>query len=315
VPAKHAFAYTGHLTDGKVLTPHAPAARLRAGRAWGRGVAAFHQADPENLTTTVRYAIALTELNASLDEDAAAMRSHGFYDEAEHHDMPRPARRHPLALRADHGAAQITDPEFRLELPIPSRSGRGLSNRYAFEGYLDGIADRRRALWPVEYKLRDTPQRLRAGRGHAADPPVRVGDGAAARDPGRGRHRRRAAERRPEAGPLGEGEAQGRGRRRAGVPSDAKDQLTTSASYVEACLEAGRPDINQETVAALDARKLAEAPPGAVDAPSEIEEAGRELVSRRSTSRSSTRRAASGAQPGAVAVPVLPVQADLQRPD
>lgn len=274
--AKHAFGYTGHLTGGKVLKPHAPAARLRAGSAWGKGVAAFHMADQAE-SLTVRYMIGLRAVYASLDADAAAMRSHdkptdadldgdeerglqlAVYDPIEHHDM---AIRIGDALWQYASTAEpltITDAEFRLDLPIPSRTGLRLSNRYSFEGYLDGLAVLDGRLWLVEYKFRDS---LSHFEDVANEPQYRRYVWAAERQlgvpiagilvderlsfapkPARWVKAKRKGE---GVGPLDE---KGYGR----TASHAKDQLTTEALYREVCEESGEP-VNEETAAALRAR-------------------------------------------------------------
>lgn len=273
--ARHAFAYTGHLTDGATLRPHSPAARLRAGRAWGRGVAAFHMADPK-ASLQARYMTGLREATASLDEDAAAMRSHGFYDATEHHDM---AIRIADVLWDYVSATEpliISDPEFELRLPIPSRTGRGLSNRYLFEGHLDGLAEIHGRLFVVEYKLRDTLSDYRTlarGRQYrryvwATERQLGVRLAGIVVD------ERLSIAPKParwvKAKRKGEG-IDGR------VPSHAKDQLTTSALYLEACAEASV-DPEPETIAALDARKWQQRHP-ILFTRAEIDEAGRELVS------------------------------------
>jgi hypothetical protein len=151
--AKWDFSYGGRLA-GDALRTRTPHVRLREGRAWGRGVAALHQADP-TLSLHARYAIALTDLQASLEDDAAGMREHGVYNQAEHHDMALRLSDVLWHYAATAAALTITDPERELELPIPSRSGRGVSNRYVFHGFLDGLAPIDGRVWLVEYKLRD----------------------------------------------------------------------------------------------------------------------------------------------------------------
>lgn len=281
-PAKHAFGYTGHLTGGQVLTPHTPALRLRAGRAWGRGVAAYHQAD-ENLTRTIRFGLGLIALNEALDEDADRMREHGVHSEHEHHDLALKLADVLWHYATTAEPLKITDPEFRLELPIPSRTGRGVSNRYVFEGYLDGIATMDGRLWLAEYKFRDS---LSDYEDIARDRQTRRYVWAAERQLGVAIAGVIVDERLSEppkparwvkAKRKGEGlppyDEKGRGR----LPSEAVDQLTTSALYVEACLEADV-DINAATVAALDARHWQKRH-RVIFRRSEIEEAGRELVS------------------------------------
>lgn len=269
--------YGGHvaLTGGVVLKPHAPAARLRAGSAWGKGVAAFHRADPD-APLIVRYAIALTAVNASLDEDATAMREHGFYDETEHHDMAVRLGDVLWHYVTTTEPLEIHSPEFMLELPIPSRSGRGVSNRYSFHGYLDGLVLDEGRLWLAEYKFRD---KLTEYRQLVRSRQLRRYVWAAERQLGvqiagvisdeRVSFAPKPA-RWVKAKRKGEG-IDGR------VPSHAVDQLTTEDLYREACLEAGV-DADANTAAALGSRSW-QSRQRIPFRRSEIEEAGRELVS------------------------------------
>lgn len=269
--ARWDFSYGGRLA-GDALTAKTPHVRLREGRAWGRGVAAFHQADPA-LSVQQRYGLALADLHASLDEDAAQMREHGVYLEAEHHDM---------ALRlADvlwHYAATaeplaITDPEFELEVPIPSRSGRGVSNRYVFHGFLDGLASLDGRTWLVEYKLRD---RLTDFAQVVLARQYRRYAWAAERQLGIQIAGVLVDERLNEA-PKPARWVKGKKKTDPPmVPSHAKDQLTTPELYRAICEEAGV-DADPETVTALGQRRWQARHP-VVFRRSEIVEAGRELV-------------------------------------
>lgn len=273
--ASHAFAYTGHLTGGHVLKPHSTPARLRQGRAWGRGVAAFHQANPE-LGLTLRYGLGLLDLNASLDEDASQMREHGVYSEAEHHDMAVRLADILWDYATGTEPLQISDPEFELILPVPSRSGRGVSNRYAFQAYLDGLAVQEGRLWLVEYKLRDALSdyedvvNARQYRRYAwaAERALNVAIAGVIVD------ERLSVAPKPVVWVNAKKKGQGVDGK---VPSTRKDALTTSALYIEACLEADV-DIDPDVVAALDARHWQKRH-RVIFKRSEIEEAGRELVS------------------------------------
>ena len=320
--AKHAFAYTGHLTDGTTLRPRAAHARLREGRAWGRAVAELHAAvdggsavtpvanptaDPSpatlwpcdaapgwgetpphpansspacGRTPTVdsmnRLGRALRAMWEAFDEDVAELRAAGVYNVHEHADME--AR---LAALLAHYAytsepLDIFGAETELRVPLPSRTGRRASSRYVFTGYLDGLADVDGLLYIVEYKLR--------GRLSTFEQAVR------------GRQYRRyawAAERaldRRVAGvilderlnetpkPARWVKAKRKGEGVDGMtPSHAKDQLCTAEDYIAACAEADVQPV-PETITHLEQRRW-QVRHTLTFRRSEIEEAGRELVS------------------------------------
>jgi hypothetical protein len=269
--ARWDFSYGGRLA-GDALTAKAPHVRLREGRAWGRGVAAFHQTEPA-LSLHARYAIALHDLHQSLDEDAEHMREHGVYDQAEHHNM---ALRLADILWQYAGTAeplQITDPEFELEVPIPSRSGRGVSNRYVFHGFLDGLAVLDGRLFIAEYKLRD---RLTDFEQVVRNRQYRRYAWAAERALGVAIAGVIVDERLNEA-PKPPRWVKGKKKSDPPmVPSHAKDQLTTPELYRAVCEEAGV-TVDDDTFAALGQRRW-QARHTVVFRRSEIEEAGSELV-------------------------------------
>jgi hypothetical protein len=147
---RHAFAYTGQLTDGEALKSKTTAPILREGRAWGAAAAAFHSHDPD---VALEHAKAAMEIRLSLD--AADQQAMGTYDAAEHTELAERL----LAILDDYAAhteqLQITRLEDKLEVAIPSRTGKRPSNRYWFEGYVDGVhTDSDGRDWIVEFKLR-----------------------------------------------------------------------------------------------------------------------------------------------------------------
>jgi hypothetical protein len=295
------FSYGGHLA-GTALRRKEAHVRLREGRAWGRAVAALHgavesasgEADPvDGPARTQRvseghgapgtsaptqglqaYVRGLRALNEAIDEDADTLREHGLYIETEHHDM---------AIRLGHLLAhysltsaplQVHSPELELRVPLPSRTGKSISNRYVFHGYIDGLTEIDGRLWIVEYKLR--------GRLTSFEDIVR------SRQP---RRYAWAAEQqldRPVAGvivderlnevPKAARWVKGKKKTDAPlVPSHAKDQMTTRELYEAACAEAGV-DVDSETAVVLGQRHWQNRHM-ILFRRSEIEEAGRELVS------------------------------------
>ena len=262
--AKHAFSYTGHLTDGDTLKPKTTAPQLRDGRAWGRGVAAYH----ENCLRVDGDVLGHAEIERSLREDAQEQREAGVYDGEAHHDAQ--VLLHGLL---DHHIATteplpITRPEHELNVSIPSRNGGRASTVYRFQAFLDGLhEDADGCLWVVEYKLRGrlTPlqqlyrdRQIRryawaAGQALDIDPVGVITD-----------ERLKEAPKPPRV-------------LKSGKPSHAKDQLCTAEDYAQMCRDLGE-EPDTVTFDALNARQwqqreLIRFHPG------ELEEVGRELVS------------------------------------
>jgi hypothetical protein len=147
---KHAFSYTGQITGGMALKPKAIAPPLREGKAWGAGVAAWHaNQDGE----PVEHALAAIE--ASLSLDAATQKENGTFDAEEY----EAAEVHMRALLADYISEaeplSLTRLEHELKVPIPSRTGKQISNRYRLQAFLDGVhTDEEGRDWIYEAKLR-----------------------------------------------------------------------------------------------------------------------------------------------------------------
>jgi hypothetical protein len=153
---RHAFSYTGLLTDGDALTPKSVAPKLRAGRAWGRAVAAWH----ENHGPQAQEH-AITAMAEALSLDEAEQREHGVFDQDEFDTL----NRHLCDLLADYMATAepipLSRPEHELQVPIPSRTGVRNSTVYQLLCYLDGIhVDAEGRDWIVEFKLRGQLQPL-----------------------------------------------------------------------------------------------------------------------------------------------------------
>lgn len=144
--AKHAFAYTGHLTGGNALKSKTTHILLRQGRAWGAAAAAFHAEGPENARVALQIHLSL---------DAADQQAAGIYVEAEHTEIEA----HLTGLLDDYMRVVDRLPIDRLEHEIqvaaPARTGRRASTRYRFQGFFDGVhTDAQGRVWIVEFKLR-----------------------------------------------------------------------------------------------------------------------------------------------------------------
>jgi CRISPR/Cas system-associated exonuclease Cas4 (RecB family) len=148
------FNYGGYLA-GDCLKPRAVPTRLQEGSAWGAGVAAFHAATEDKVDAGI-MAIA-----KSLDDEAEKLKRKGVYDAVAHSQIA-----HKLRSLLEQYAEEEETRDVPLEglgrleeellVPLPSRSGKGDSNRYFLQVFFDGVledADGR--IWLVEFKLRE----------------------------------------------------------------------------------------------------------------------------------------------------------------
>lgn len=143
--AKHAYSYTGALTNGDALKAKRVHVNLREGRAWGAGIAAWHYTGDKSA--------AHAAMARSLAADAEELTAAGFYDAQEHH-----ATKNKLAAILEHeigmsGRLDMVAMEEHLRVAVRSEGGRR-SPRYDFEGYLDGVVEEHGRVWIWEAKLR-----------------------------------------------------------------------------------------------------------------------------------------------------------------
>lgn len=259
---RHDFAYAGHVLGGHTLKKRNPAIVLRRGRAWGRAVAAWHETGDE--------AAAYLALSAALEDDAREQKDAGVYGDGEQHAELLAQ----LTVLLQHYMATaerlpLTDAELELRVALPSRTGLRMSNRYAFQGFVDGLTRdfRLPGLWLVEFKLRD---QLMSFDAVAASRQIRWYAWAAERQFGetvQGVIVDERLSKPPKPARI----------LQSGKPSHAKDQLCTVETYVAACSYYGEP-VNEETRESLAAREWQKRHPVMLRR-SEIDEAGRELVS------------------------------------
>lgn len=265
--AKHAFAYTGHLTDGSTLKQKELAPILGDGRAWGAAVAAWHRASGGMFPLWEAH----EALRASLKADEAEMADRGFPVDVGR----RVEAENRLGAMLDHYSVtaeplpNLTRLEGEIVVPLPSRSGSGRSStRYRFQCFLDGYTAQDGQQWIVEFKL----------RGRLTEPALLE------------------RQRQPPWYAWSLGRVQG-GHRPTGVivderlnavpnepkinkngkPSHDKAQVITSQSYVEACLERDEQP-KMEVVASLDQRAWQQRFPLMLSQ-AELDTAGLELVS------------------------------------
>lgn len=141
--AKHAFGYTGALSGGKCLEPLVPHLNLRRGRAWGAGVAHWHEHG--------EFAPASLAMLAALDDDVQAMQQAGVWTEelaAEHYALYESL----ASILSDYAATAerltFDSPERELRVDIGDTG-------FGFLGFLDGLhTDADGRVWLVEFKLR-----------------------------------------------------------------------------------------------------------------------------------------------------------------
>jgi CRISPR/Cas system-associated exonuclease Cas4 (RecB family) len=258
---RHDFSYAGHILGGQTLKKRNPAITLRRGRAWGRAVATWHETGNE--------AQAQLALTVALDEDAQEQRDAGTYLESEHRellaDLTSVLQHHVQTAER----VPLTDAEIELRVSLPSRTGKRASNRYAFQGYLDGLTREYRlpGLFLVEFKLR---KQLSSLEQVAASRQIRWYAWAAERqfdEPVQGVIVIERLNASPKPVRI----------LKNGKPSHDKTQMTTAERYVAACEEHDEP-VNDETANALRSRDWQRVHPVLLRR-SEIDEAGQELVS------------------------------------
>jgi hypothetical protein len=245
------------------------AAILRDGRAWGAGVAAFHQAT-DNLLAMWD---GLEAMRVSVDEDLAFMAEAGVLTDEALEQRGATLQRLEMLLR--HYAqlaeplANLTRLEDEIVVPIPSRTGSGRgSTKYQYGAKIDGFTvDHNDDEWLVEFKLRGrlhprwVIELLRQYRWYAW---------ARQRESGRRvvgilvDERWNEVPRPPKV-------------LKNGAVSSDQRQITTVPLYLEACRERGQ-DPDPEFVMTLGQRIWQQRVP-VMFRPGELEEAGRELVS------------------------------------
>lgn len=263
--ARHAFAYTGHLSGGDTLKRKELAPILSAGRAWGAAVAAWHQ-NAHLLTGPWEAHVALI---TSLDADELEMIERGYQPDP----LARVETQDRLAACLDHYIA-ITDPlpslsrlEDSIIAGVPSRTGRRASTRYKFLALIDGFTYIDGNPWIVEFKFRTslTPGKhiamSRQIRRYAwafrqvkgVDPVGVIVDETLNRPPGQ-----------PKV-------------LKNGKTSHDKAQFITPEAYIESCQETGVEPVDT-TVEALRQREWHKRFP-VMFRDGELDEAGLELVS------------------------------------
>jgi len=149
--ARHAFRYTGQLTNGHALRPKVVTPRMQAGKAWGVAVALWHE--------TGELAVA----EAALEEELAAQLRHleglgalipdEFVERAK---TLRAALDDYLAHTARLPGFQGRETELDVWCPAITQAD-GESNRYRFQAFVDGLCrDQHNRTWIVEFKWRST---------------------------------------------------------------------------------------------------------------------------------------------------------------
>jgi hypothetical protein len=264
--AQHDFAYGDQLA-GSSLKPKAVAPLLSGGKAWGAAVAAFH--------STLSGSAAIDALKAALEEDADRQREFGVHDPDHHEELLMRLLR-ILAHYIDTTEPWKADEyvEHKLVVPIPSRSGKGVSSRYKLLSYVDATRQIDGRPWLVEFKLRS---QLTSVEFIQLSRQIRLYAWAWWQATGTKPAGVEVHERLNEP-PHPPRMVQGRKKSDAAyVPSHAKNQLCTPDAYIAACQEHGV-DWQPETAEALRSRRWHQVVP-IIFRDGELEEAGREMVS------------------------------------
>lgn len=261
--ARWDLRYGGRLA-GDALKPLLRAPILREGSAWGAAVAAWH-AQPEQLSVAPYLALAQT-----IREDVAVIQEAGLpFDLADSIEM-----QDRLTAMFDHYVAivpklaNLTRLEGEVDVPLPSRSSARASNRYRYVAFFDGLTtDVNGHRWIVEFKLRGqlTPvhllQIMPQHRWYAWAWQQESGEQIA------GVLIDERLNDVPEEPQL----------LKSGKVSQAAAQRTTPELYAAACERTGTP-VKPELVELFGRRVWGQVVP-LLFRPSELEEAGRELVS------------------------------------
>jgi hypothetical protein len=263
--ARWDFRYGGRLA-GSTLKRRELVPMLSGGRAWGAGVAAWHQGQGTLLASWAAHAA----LKASLDRDAAEMAERGFKPSLE----ARVDLEGELSAMLDHYMSTaepiygLSRLEAEMIVALPSRSGKRSSTLYRFQCFLDGFTDENGMEQLVEFKLRGRLtepallERQRQPRWYAwayRKQTGRVPAGVIVDE------RLREV---PKPAALTE-----KGRK----PSHKKDQLTTPELYADLCHEFGElPKL--DVMEHLRQRQWQQRYPLSFR-PDELDEAGDELVS------------------------------------
>lgn len=256
--ARWDFQYGGHLA-GAALQQRDTPILLREGRIWGLAVATLH---------AETYEAAFHALDDGLEVDAREQEEAGLYN----HDVYEATREKLLSILeqyAEETEIMVLDQlEREFLVPLPSRSGKGVSNRYQLHAFFDGIhTDPAGRIFLVEFKLRKS---LSSYEQVANNRQIRRYAWAYRQETGEDvagvilDERLNAVPKPPRV-------------LKSGKVSEAKDQLTTSIQYKAACEAVGQ-EINPDVVAALDDREWQKRHTVFLTN-DEIEEAGRELVS------------------------------------
>lgn len=257
--ARHAFAYTGALTGGDALSAKDTPILLREGRIWGMAVAALHGEGRE---------AAFAKLDQALEEDCKEQEEAGVFD----HDVYELVRNKLWTILEQYAdeaeIIKLDRLEHEILVPLPSRSGKGASNRYSFLSYFDGLhTDPSGRTWLVEFKLRKS---LSSYEQIANSRQIRRYAWAYRKDTGE-----------DVAGVIVDERLNGIPKParvlKSGGVSHAKDQMTTVRLYRDACHKADE-EPRDEVIEAIGAREWQKRHTVFLT-DAEIEEAGKELVS------------------------------------
>ena len=159
--AQHDFRYVGRLA-GHTFKAKTIGPLLSQGKAWGQAVAAWHSwyGDTPLARMNAQHVLRETFLN-----DVTVQRLNGVFVAPELivESLDRLGTMLDDYMEREDKLEGLTRLEHEYLVPIPSRSGKGSSNRWRFQGFIDGfVVDGNGYEWLVEFKLRSrlTPAQI-----------------------------------------------------------------------------------------------------------------------------------------------------------
>lgn len=276
--AKWDFSYGGRLA-GSTLKARETAPILSDGKAWGAGVAAWHQ----NGGTRFSELLAAYAVEDMYELDYQKMLENNYTPSVNGFVEQRELVLNILGhyMETAKPFSNLTMLEQAIEVPIPARwNSSRASSKYRFLCFLDGFTiDDRGNEWLVEFKLRTglqdvkqiTKNRQPLWYAWARRQQLRILGEMGHKVVGV------IVDERLKVAPKPARVVKGKSKDRPYVPSHAKDQITTPELYIELC-ESFDEEPHPDVVQSLGARIWQRRTP-ILYRDSELDEAGNELIS------------------------------------
>ena len=156
--ARWDFKYGGRLA-GHTFKPFEVGPYLSQGKAWGQAVAAWHSWNGDTIESRLHAHRVLIE---TFMEDVHVQRERWVMvsNERVAHELEHLGMMLDDYMAGAEKLGGLTRLEHEYLLAIPSQSGKGKSNRWSFQGFIDGfVVDGNGHEWLVEFKLRTQRRR------------------------------------------------------------------------------------------------------------------------------------------------------------